>query len=106
MSMAPRILCKTSTLNNRRITRRLNGTRSRRAAEPEGRPRTVPRAGGPRGGDAGPETRDADTGGGAAAGRAGPDRADRPRPGGTRDAPLKHSIRPIAEGQARLRTYT
>ena len=53
MSMAPRILCKTSTLNNRRITRRLNGTRSRRAAEPEGRPRTVPRAGGPRGGDAG-----------------------------------------------------
>ena len=41
MSMAPRILCKTSTLNNRRI----NGTRSRRAAEPEGRPRTVPRAG-------------------------------------------------------------
>lgn len=93
MSMAPRILCKTSTLNNRRI----NGTRSRRAAEPEGRPRTVPRAGS---GDGGTRT----PGGGAAVGRAGPDRADRPRPGGTRDAPLKHSIRPIAEGQARLRT--
>ena len=44
MSMPPRILCKkmqnASTLNNRRITRRLNGTRSRRAAEPEGRPRS------------------------------------------------------------------
>lgn len=33
-------------------------------------------------------------------------RDDRSRPGGTRDVPLKHSKRPIAEGQARLRTHT